>query len=232
MASDATKRLEEYLARQPDFEQDGRLLSDVAYERLLDAFRHGGFRTEDTFSKNRIAEALGISRTPVASAIHRLAHEGLVRILPGLAVAIASPSLHETLDAVEIRLRLEPWLTALVCGRLPPPAQEQLLATLAEMERAARADDRSAWSRADTVYHELFNEHCPNRLLGEFVFQARNRVLRTITDDYTSRQYIIDGTAEHRAIAEAVIQGDSKRAEALVTQHIQSVRANMLKRVL
>jgi DNA-binding GntR family transcriptional regulator len=231
MASDPTRRLEEYLARQSPHEQDGRLLSDVAYERLLDAFRHGGFRADDTFSKNRIAEALGISRTPVAQAIHRLAHEGIVRIMPGLAVAIASPSLREVLDAVEIRLRLEPWLTALVCGRLPPSAQERLQATLLEMERAAQADDRAAWARADTVYHELFNESCPNRLLGDFVFQARNRILRTVTDDYTTRQYIIDGTAEHRAIADAVIQGDAQRAEALVTAHIQNVRVTVLKRV-
>ncbi len=232
MATDATRKLEQYLANQPPFAQDGRLLSDVAYDRLLDAVRHGAFRAGDTFSKNRIAEALGISRTPVAQAIHRLAHEGLVRILPGLAIAIASPTLRETLDAVEIRQRLEPWMTALVCGRLPPAAQEKLRATLLEMEQAAHADDRSAWSRADTVYHEIFHQHCPNRLLGEFVLQARNRVLRTVTDDYASRQYVIDGTAEHRAIAEAVMQGDAEQAEALVTAHIQNVRSSILKRVL
>lgn len=232
MVGDATRKLEEYLANQPDCIEDDALLSDVAYARLLDAFRHGGFRAEDTFSKNRIAEAMGISRTPVAQAIQRLAHEGLVRIVPGLAFAIASPSLRETLDAVEIRQRLEPWMTALVAGRLPLPVQAKLHETLVEMERAASADDRPAWSRADTVYHELIIVHCPNRLLGDFVLQARNRVLRTITDDYATRQYIIDGTAEHRAIAEAIIQGDCERVEALVAQHIHNVRLNMLKRVL
>ncbi len=232
MTGDATRRLEEYLATQPDFSDEGALLSDVAYARLLDAFRHGGFRAEDTFSRNRVAEALGISRTPAAQAIQRLSQEGIVRIVPGLAFAIAAPTLRETLDAVEIRQRLEPWMTCLVAGRLTPVAQEKLHATLDEMERAALADDRPAWSRADTVYHEVVIAACPNRLLGDFVFQARNRILRTITDEYATRQYIIDGTAEHRAIAEAIFQGNAAHAEALVAHHLQNVRASILKRVL
>jgi DNA-binding GntR family transcriptional regulator len=232
MAGDATRKLEQYLANQPNFNNGDALLSDVAYARLLDAFRHGGFRAEDTFSRNRVAEAMGISRTPVAQAIQRLAQEGMVRIVPGLAFAIAAPTLRETLDALEIRQRLEPWMTGLVAGRLKSAVQERLQATLDEMERAALADDRPAWSRADTVYHELVIAACPNRLLGDFVFQARNRILRTITDEYATRQYIIDGTAEHRAIAKAIIQGDAAQAETLVAEHIQNVRASILKRVL
>ena len=232
MTGDATRKLEGYLAKQPEYSEEGELLSDVAYIRLLDAFRHGGFHAEDTFSRNRVAEVMGISRTPVAQAIQRLAREGMVRIVPGFAFAIASPSLRETLDAVEIRARLEPWMTGLVAGRLEPSSQVKLEAILVEMERAALADDRPGWSRADTSYHELVIAACPNRLLGDFVFQARNRILRTITDDYATRQYIIDGTAEHRAIAEAIVQGDVARTEELVSQHIRNVRANILKRVL
>ena len=130
MTGDATRKLEEYLASQADFSDRDALLSDVAYARLLDAFRHGGFHAEDTFSRNRVAEAMGISRTPVAQAIQRLAQEGIVRIVPGLAFAISAPTLRETLDAVEIRQRLEPWMTGLVSGRLTPTAQKMLQATL------------------------------------------------------------------------------------------------------
>lgn len=229
MPTDPAKRLEDYLALQQGFESDSALVSDVAYARLLDAFQYGGFQAGDTFSKNRVAEALGISRTPVTQAIQRLAHEGLVRTMPGIAFAIASPTLRETLDAVEIRQRLEPWLARLVCGALPPPAEEQLRATLEAMEAAANADDRLAWSRADTIYHQLLHAHCPNRLLGEFVFLARNRVLRTITNDYSSKQYIIDGTAEHRAIAEAILNNHPDEAETLVAQHLRNVHANIIK---
>lgn len=231
MAGNGNKKLERYLASQPgpNLGEDA-LLSDIAYSRLLDALRHGGFKPGDNLSTNRISQLLGISRTPVSQAVRRLAQEGIIQITPGHSISVAAPSFQEALDSVDVRMLLEPTQAALVAGRLPPEAQEKLLKTLDLMEQAAQEDDRGAWSRADTVYHEILFDYCPNGYLGELLMQSRNRVLRTVTDQYTSQQYIIDGTAEHRRIAEAIIAGDSQRAEALVRTHIQNVRKNMLRR--
>lgn len=231
MAGNGNRKLERYLASEPGpkLEEDA-LLSDVAYDRLLDALRHGGFKPGDNLSVNRISQLLGISRTPVTHAVRRLAQEGIIQIDPGHSISVAAPSFQEALDSVDVRMLLEPQQAALVAGNLPPKAQETMLKTLDLMEQAAQEDDRGAWSRADTVYHEILFTYCPNKYLGELVMQFRNRVLRTVTDQYTSRQYIIDGTAEHRRIAEAIIAGDAERAEALMLTHIQNVRKNMLRR--
>jgi DNA-binding GntR family transcriptional regulator len=231
MAGNGNKKLERYLASEPGphLEEDV-LLSDAVYSRLLDAFRHGGFKPGDNLSINRISQLLGISRTPVSQAVRRLAQEGIIQINPGHSISIAAPSFQEALDSVDVRMLLEPNQAALVAGKLPPEAQAQLLQALDLMDQAAREDDRGAWSRADTVYHEILSTYCPNRYLSELVMQFRNRVLRTVTDQYTSQQYIIDGTAEHRQVAEAIIDGDAQRAEALMLAHIKNVRKNMLGR--
>lgn len=231
MAGNGNKKLERYLASEagPQVEEDA-LLSDVAYDRLLDALRHGGFKPGDNLSINRISQLLGVSRTPVTHAVRRLAQEGIIQIDPGHSISVAAPSFQEALDSVDVRMLLEPQQAALVAGKLPPEAQETLLNTLELMEQAAQEDDRGAWSRADTVYHELLFTYCPNKYVSELVMQFRNRVLRTVTDRYTSKQYIIDGTAEHRRIAEAIIEGEAQRAEALMRAHIQNVRKNMLRR--
>ncbi len=231
MPGNGNKKLERYLASEPGpIVEEDALLSDAAYLRLYDALRHGGFQPGDTLSTNRISQLLGISRTPVTHAVQRLAQEGIIQTIPGHSISIAAPSFQEALDSVDVRMLLEPNQAALVAGKLPPEAQEKLLKTLNLMEQAAQEDDRGAWSRADTVYHEILAEYCPNGYLSSIVMRARNRVLRTVTDQYTNQQYIIDGTAEHRHIAEAIIAGDAQRAEALMLAHIQSVRMNMLKR--
>ena len=231
MAGNGNKKLERYLASEPKpkVEEDA-LLSDSCTTACLHALRHGGFKPGDNLSTNRISQLLGISRTPVSHAVRRLAQEGIIQIIPGHAIMVAAPSFQEALDSVEVRLLLEPRQAALVAGKLPPDAQDKLLKTLDLMEQAAREDDRGAWSRADTVYHEILVTYCPNGYLADLVMQSRNRVLRTVTDKYTSRQYIIDGTAEHRLVAEAIIAGDAQRAEALILAHIQNVRKNMLRR--
>lgn len=231
MAGNGNKKLERYLASEPGpkVEEDA-LLSDVAYKRLLDALRHGGFKPGDNLSVNRISQLLGISRTPVSHAVRRLAQEGIIQSVPGHSISVAAPSFQEALDSVDVRMLLEPTLAALVAGRLPTEAQERLLRTLERMEKAAQEDDRGAWSRADTIYHEIMISHCPNGYLGELVMRSRNRVLRTLTDQYTSQQYIIDGTTDHRLVAEAIIDGDSGRAEELMRIHMQNVRKKMLSR--
>lgn len=231
MAGNGNKKLAQYLASEPGpkIEEDA-LLSDVAYNRLLDALRHGGFKPGDNLSINRISQLLGVSRTPVTHAVQRLAQEGIIQIIPGHSISVAAPSFQEALDSVDVRMLLEPNQAALVAGNLPPEAQERLLNMLDIMEQAAREDDRGAWSRADTIYHEILFDYCPNKFIAELVMQFRNRVLRTVTDQYTSRQYIIDGTTEHRHIAEAIIDGDSQHAEALMLAHLQNVRKNMLQR--
>lgn len=231
MAGNGNKKLAVYLASEPPPKvEEEALLSDVAYNRLLDALRHGGFRPGDNLSTNRISQLLGISRTPVTQAVRRLAQEGIIQIIPGHSISVAAPSFQEALDSVDVRMLLEPSLAARSAGKLPPEAQAKLLNTLELMEQAARVDERGAWSKADTVYHEILVTYCPNGYLGDLVMQSRNRVLRTVTDQYTSQQYIIDGTAEHRHIAEAIIDGDSQRAEALMLAHIQNVRKNLLRR--
>jgi DNA-binding GntR family transcriptional regulator len=232
MAGNGNKKLERYLATEPKpkVEEDA-LLSDIVYIRLLDAFRHGGFKPGDILSVNRISQLLGISRTPVSQAVRRLSQEGTIQINPGHSISVAAPSFLEALDSVDVRMLLEPIQVSLVAGKLLPEAQEKLRNTLDVMEQAAQEDDRGARSRADTVYHEILFTYCPNQYLGKIVMQSRYRVLRTVTDQYTSRQYIIDGTAEHRNIAEAIIAGDSQRAEALMLVHIQNVRKKMLERL-
>jgi len=232
MALSGTEKIEQYLASQGAIDaEEHALLGEVAYVRLIDAIRHAGLKPGEPLSKNRISKAMGISRTPVREAIQRLAQEGLIEIIPGRMITIAAPSLGEVLDAIDVRQRLEPWLASLVAGNLSPKAVAQMHESLDIMSRAAQEDDRSAWSKADTIYHELLSEYCPNQFLGDIVLQARNRVLRTFTDDYfTTQKYIIDGTEEHREIAEVIIQGDSEKAEELMHRHVQNVRANLLRR--
>lgn len=227
-------RLEQFLEKQPkDFvEGETSLLSEVAYERLLDAIRHAGLRPGDPLSKNRISQAMGLSRTPVSDAIQRLSSEGLLQIVPGRMIAIAAPSIHEVMDAVYIRLQLEPKMVYLIAGRLEEPVQTKLLSIVEHMEKAAQSSDRVAWAQADTKYHELLSDHCPNKFLGRIVLEARNRVLPTISDGHSNNQYVIDGTARHRSIAEAIIAGQAEKAETLEKEHIEQIRQNMLERIV
>ena len=226
------EKLEEYLLQTGQVDEtDSRLLRQIAYERLQDAMRHANLQPGEPLSETRISKALGISRTPVREALQQLAQEGLVQIIPGRAVTVAAPSMQEVLDAIHVRQLLEPELVRLVTEMLPANAVDTLQAIIRDMEQAARIDDRAAWSKADSLFHETLSHYCPNRLLGQLVLQARNRVHQSTIDDQTSAARVLDYTEEHSHIARAILARDSQTAERLVREHIERLRQSMFKRL-
>ena len=230
--ADSMEKLEEYLATMPPPEaNDSRLLREVAYDRLVDAIRNAGLHPGEPLSENRLSKALGISRTPVREALQQLAQEGIVQIIPGRAITVAAPSMQDVLDALHVRELLEPEVVRLAAEALPSREKETFLQLTITMDQAARARDRPTWSKTDIEWHQILCDYCPNRLLGQMVMQARNRMQNKGSDEHVTDQYLIDGTHEHRTIVDAILAGDGQAAERLMAEHIRQVRANTFSRL-
>ena len=230
--AEAIDKLEKYLTDAgPVDDADSRLLRQVAYDRLHDGIINAGLKPGEPLSETRISKALGISRTPVREALQQLEKEGLVQVIPGRAVTVAAPSMQEVLDTLHVRELLEPEVARLAAEALSAEKRIALQALTEEMERKAVTGDRSGWSKADIQWHEILSGSCPNRLLGELVLQARNRMYHKGADEHVTDQYLIDGTKEHRDVVDAILAGDGDLAEQLTRHHIRSVRENMFRRL-
>lgn len=227
--------LERYLtANQAEFpEGNSRLLREVAYERLKDAIRHARLSPGEPLSENKISKMLGISRTPVREALQMLAQEGLVEIIPGRAVRVASRSFRDVLDVLHLRLLLEPELVRLAAEAITAAQLQILTDSLEKMETAVENEDRPAWSKADTVWHEILSDACPNQLLGEMVLQMRNRIHRYTSIDHQLKiEQLRNGTAEHREIVEAIAARDAEAAESAMREHIENLRRDLFNQLI
>lgn len=227
--------LEEYLVRhQSDYPpNDSRLLREVAYERLKDAVRYANLQPGEPLSENRISKVLGISRTPVREALQILSQEGLVEIIPGRAVTVASRSIREILDVIQIRLLLEPALVRMVTEAITGEQLAQLGARTERMAAAVEVVDRRTWSIADTEWHEILSNACPNELLGELVLQMRNRVHRYANIDHQLKiTQLHNGTEEHRVIYEAIASGEPQTAEQVMRAHLENLRQNLFDQLI
>lgn len=225
--------LEEYLQQEPleSAESADRLLRDVAYERLKDAIRHSAVPGE-VLSENRLSKALGISRTPVREALHMLAQEGLVQIIPGRTITVSEPTVREVLDVVHVRFLIEPELMRLVAETISPADLDQLQEVLLRMEAAADQLDMMAWSEADTKFHEIIARACPNPLLGDLALQMRNRVhYQANIDSKTNPARLAACTAEHRAMVAMVAARDAAGAESATREHLRRLRQSLFDRL-
>lgn len=227
-------KLEAYFTQQSkNHHKDGsRLLREVAYERIKDAIQHASLEPGEPLSELQLSKILGISRTPVREALHQLAKEGLVEVVPGRVVTVASRSLKDVLDILHMRLLLEPEMARLVAESAHASHIETLREAVTRMEAAVQQDDYPAWSKADRVFHETMRLACPNTLLGDTIILLRNRVHHLAdTDSRHNLARLAACTAEHRAVVEAIAQRDSEVAELAMRDHIEQLRESLFNRL-
>jgi DNA-binding GntR family transcriptional regulator len=208
-----------------------RLLSEITYERIKEAIRNAELEPGQPLSETKLSKMLGISRTPVREAIQQLAQEGLVQIIPGRAITVASLSVQEVMNVVHIRAILEPEVARLAAASISPDDLKNLLVVIQEMEEAIDNENRAAWAKADNRFHEILSGACPNKLLGEMVIQVRNRISYLSTDNQTNQSRMLACTQEHRRVAEAIAAGDPQTAEEATRDHIEQLRNSFFRRL-
>jgi DNA-binding GntR family transcriptional regulator len=227
-------RLESFLAEQPQKMTTSATLlrREIAYERLKDALQHAELQPGEVLSETRLSKALGISRTPVREALQQLAQEGLVQVIPGRAVTVAAPSVRSVMDVVHLRMLLEPELVRLATEAMTDEQTQQLSVVVDTMESACSSGDHLSWSRADTDFHDIMGQACPNELLAEVVIQMRNRAHHLANiDSQTNPARLTECTAEHREIADSVCARDAEAASQAVRRHIEKLRQSLFSRL-
>jgi DNA-binding GntR family transcriptional regulator len=225
-------KLEQYLvAHNADYDNENLLRREVAYKLLYDAFRNLELESGVSVSTVWLSKILGISRTPVREALQQLSTDGLIQIIQGQAVTIAARSAQEVFSALRVRELLEPENARLCATGIEATALSKLQELTHNMEEAARKGDRIAWSQADKAWHEVLCESCPNKLLGQMVLIARNRMYHRGSDEHVPVQYLVEGTHEHRRIIDAIAQQDDTTAAQLMLDHLQQLKENLFKRL-
>jgi DNA-binding GntR family transcriptional regulator len=228
--ADSIELIEQYLEEnyQKDDNNHDRL-SDIAYEWLKEAILVLDVRSGDPVSENRLSQAFGISRTPVRTAIEKLAQENLLQVIPGRAVVIASRSVNEVFDAMDVRILLEPELCRQTAGSISQENRERLEELTKLLEIAAQDNDRPAWVKADIEWHTLICEACPNELLGKMVLQAFTHMRLQGVVSHIPNKALIPGTEEHRTIADIIIAGKGDLAKEMTRSHLEAARKRLFK---
>lgn len=227
------KSLESYLSGPTDIvPASGSAISlrDLAYERIKLAIRQGALQPGEPISETRLSRLLGISRTPVREALQTLAQEGLVQIIPGRAVMVAAPTIDDTLNAIQVRLIVEPEVVKMATDAISAADLERLWAAMQRMEEAVSNGDRATWSEADTIFHEVISAACPNRLLGDLALQFRHRVSFVAVDAKTAPDRLANCTAEHRIILERMTERDAAGAREAMSDHIHKLWESIVRR--
>ncbi|MEU3458102.1 GntR family transcriptional regulator [Micromonospora sp. NPDC006766] len=155
----------------------GPSCAERAYQHLKQAILEQVYPGGLLISEGEIAEAAGVSRTPVREALLRLEAEGLVALYPKRGALIRPVSAREIVDVIEARRLVELYAAERIWPRRAE-LKADLARWLAEMRRAHADGDVTALMAADRAFHATVVEAAGNEILAELYHRLRDRQLR------------------------------------------------------
>lgn len=198
--------------------------SDSVYMELRGKILSRELKPAQRLLEVKIANEMGVSRTPVREALRRLANEGLVKIVPNSGARVASPSSHEMDNSYSVREYLENMSVELACRTgMDKRTLERLDGLVRDGDAAYDAGDVDAFLAANNDFHRIIAEAGKNYVLSEYV---DNIIQRTNVYIYFYSKFIEaenKSSGEHRAILRAIAQRDRIGAQELMKQHLERV---------
>lgn len=192
-------------------------------QHVLDQIDLGLLNPGDLLDEADLAARQGVSRTPVREAILYLEALGLVRRLPRKGATIFRPTLEEFLAILEVHAKLEGQAAGLAARRLSRQGAADLEAAVAacETHAATLADAQpDAYYQLNLQFHATVAEASGNAVLVEALKTNARRLLAYYRARYRFSGAIAQSAAEHRAIAQAITDRDSARAETMMERHV------------
>ncbi|MDO0926745.1 GntR family transcriptional regulator [Streptomyces sp. TG1A-8] len=192
---------------------------DHVKQGVLDRRYEGG----TLLTEGELAEAVGVSRTPVREALLRLQAEGLLRLYPKKGALVLPVSAQEIADVVETRLLVETH-AARKAVPAPPGLLERLTELLERQKAQAAAGDLAGAAVTDRCFHAEIVRSGGNEILSRLYDQLRDRQLRmgvAVMHSHPGR--IAKTLAEHGDILAALRAGDAEAAVEAVRRHVSWV---------
>ena len=187
-----------------------------AYERILQAILDGIHDPGRCLKDTELAEALGISRTPVREALLRLTQERLLENRPGRGFTVRLMDSRDATETYPILWTLEGLAVTSLDGISDDDLREL---ESVNQQLIGLADDPAASLRIDSEWHSLLVSIAANERLMAVTRSLRLVVMRYECAFMRETARVAQSVNDHTHLITLLQQGDMARAAARLKEH-------------
>jgi GntR family transcriptional regulator, vanillate catabolism transcriptional regulator len=215
--------------------------------RMREMILHGEIVPGQRVREVELANALGVSRTPVREALPILAQEGLLTQLDTRGFVVREFTPQEIMDAIDVRGVLE-GLAARTLAEQGPPRRlmQNLYDCLREgdeifAKRHLVENDEDRYGDMNRLFHSLIVQGSGSKVLAEAIernsripFAAAHAIAFDKVDLVRMYAMLSYAHRQHHAIVQALENGEGTRVDALMFEHAYGTKAsiNMVRKPL
>ena len=203
-------------------------LSIQARHQIRELIHNRTLKGGQVVIEQRLAEQLGVSRTPLREALQRLEGEGMVEKEAGRSYRVRNVDFEEYLHSLKVRLMIEPEAAAAAAGRIPQYQLEFVREEIENLRKLPSEHTKAHW-RSDDHVHRLIGSRCGNNVLFDTI--EKLRVTTRLYEIEDARQRVDRDLEQHLALVEAVAMGDSAMAKKAMRTHLRSLISHALSRI-
>jgi DNA-binding GntR family transcriptional regulator len=199
-------------------------LRDQVTRALRAAIIAGELEPGEVYSAPALGERFGVSATPVREAMLDLVREQLVTTVPNKGYRVTEVGDAELDDITELRMLIEPPLTAKATELIPAADLPELRALAQTIVAEAAAGDLVAYTEADRAFHLRILRYTGNDRAVAIIAGLRANTRLYGLARLSESGLLVESAREHNAIVDALEARDPELVAQLMRAHISHTR--------
>ncbi|MCA1065300.1 GntR family transcriptional regulator [Rossellomorea sp. AcN35-11] len=199
-------------------------LAEQAFNLIKKDIISGKLAPKEELPEKKLAEELGISRTPIREALKRLAAEGLVIISDAKMAVVASFTEEDALQFLEIRELLEVYNLEIIVSTIDGTKLDELKDNVDQQWKAITEDCYQEFIELDREFHLLLASVNPNPKLRDMIHTANTGVNRAfLVLSNSLRLSAREAFDEHKRVLAALQDQDVEMAKREMSAHMKNI---------
>ncbi|QUW28192.1 GntR family transcriptional regulator [Bacillus cereus] len=203
-----------------NYKKQGRVSAkSLVLNQLQDWIIEGVLKPDEKINDGELAEALGVSRTPVREALQILELSGLVEMVPGQKTKIAPIKLDDIPTIYETMAGLHSIIGKQAIQHTTKADLKLLSEINNDFQYSIEKKNAKQALELDIQFHNAISSIAKNQYIEPFLENMQLHVLRL---EYLFFQNFVPASQsidEHHAIIQALQKQDEKQMEQMMTQN-------------
>ena len=204
-------------------------LAEQVFDRLENEILSGFYQRGELLTEMKLVTDLGVSRTPIREALHRLEQERLIEITQK-GFLVLGVTLQDLADIFEIREKIEGMASRLAAEKITDEQLAELRETLELQEFYVARHDADHIKSYDSQFHKLIYRFSGSSVYYDTLIPLHKKVQKYRKASVENESRAVQSAKEHRVIFEAIAAHDGEKAEQFTVAHIVNAANHILKR--